>query len=370
MLFYWCVFLVIWIIALQRGRVKFALISAILMFLGATRATSVGADLRGGYTLEFNSMLMDPSTWGHNMSQFEFGFSWIMAAFKTYISSSSIYFFQLVFVITFACLILFVKKNSKHPALVMVFMFSLSYYFSLYNIMRQELCFSLICLVCLPTFIDYYEKKENRVRNSILSIAGIFLFAILFHNSQVLLLLCIPLCILRNNRFLETKYLIICMLVTMFFSMTIAQKLFSSMSSYAHLFTVGNSHTAGYMEYSENIGRYSTTANMLNTLFAIFVVYMHRFKKDVFLLFFVLGVCMQNSLTPISWIFARLANTFLFFRIFVLADLWYEIPNRNEKLVYRIVVAAYTLMMFNNRLINDRYTDVVPYVNHYLEMLL
>lgn len=373
MLFYWCVFILIFFIAVNKGKHRFAIVATILLFLGATRAISVGSDLRGGYSLEYGSIQLDPSTWGHYMSQFEIGFSWMMVLFKTYVFSSPIYFFQLLFFATFLFLALFVRKYSKYPAMTLFFMYSLSYYFSLYNIMRQEWCFALICFFCISAYLDSETKnveKPNHFVKFILPTIGIVVLAYLFHKSQIVLLLVLPLYLLKDQKCFGTKYLIAYMIFTIFFSMTFAEKIFSGMNSIAYLFADDNSNTAGYMTYSENIGMYSTTANIVNTFFAIYITLAYRGRKSFFLVLFVLGVCLQNVLTPISWIFARIANTFLFFKIFVMADLWYEIPNKKERLIYRIVVLLYSIAMFNNRLINDRFQDVVPYVNHYLKAIL
>lgn len=357
-------------LALQKNKYKYWIASIILMILGATRAASVGRDIFS-YSMEFNSIQMEPSTWGHYMPQFEIGFLGIMLFFKKIICSTPIYFIHLLFFITFSCFVIFIKKNSRYSAMVLFFMFALSYYFSMYNIMRQELAFALICCFSLPLLLNH-ESIEKKITyyNVFLFFTLVCLISFLFHNSQVVLLMCIPLCLFYKKKCFETKCLVVYIVLSMIFSMTIAQKCFSWMNSIAPLLTIGNSHNAGYMVYSENMGLYSTTANIFNSIVAVYIVIMYRFKKNPMLLLFVFGVVLQNSLTPISWIFARMADSFLFFKIFVFADLWYEIRNRREKLAYRVFIILYSLIMFNNRLIKDHFLDVVPYVNHYLEMVL
>ena len=64
----------------------------------------------------------------------------------------------------------------------------------------------------------------------------------------------------------------------------------------------------------------------------------------------------------------RIAFTFMFFRIFTYAYLWYKIPNKTERYIYRTGVLLYVVFMFYNRLINDNYQDVLPYINHYLHL--
>ena len=359
-------------LALQKNKYKYWIASVILMILGATRAASVGNDLRGGYSLEFSSIQMDPTTWGHYMPQFERGFAWLMAFFKTYISSTSIYFFHLVFFFSFGCMIFFVKKQSRHPAMVMFFMFALAYYFSFYNIMRQEMAFAFICALSFAPIwgVDDLVPKPHERGKIIMAISIVVVVSFLIHNSQIILLLALPAYLFYQKKFFDTKYMIFLIALSAVFSMTLAKNAFAWMGNFAYLFAGSNSNTAGYMVYSENFGLYSTSANLVNSLVAIYIVYSCRFKRTPFLLLFVLGACLQNVLTPISWIFARVANTFLFFKIFVFADLWYEIPNKKERNVYRMVIFCYSVMMFANRLINDHENDVVPYVNYYIDRFL
>lgn len=48
------------------------------MFLGATRGSTVGNDMAGGYSLEYKYIHANPSSWGQVMGQFEVGFAWLM----------------------------------------------------------------------------------------------------------------------------------------------------------------------------------------------------------------------------------------------------------------------------------------------------
>lgn len=44
--------------------------------MGATRAASVGTDIKG-YSAEFYFIMMNPNTWGQVMGQFELGFAFL-----------------------------------------------------------------------------------------------------------------------------------------------------------------------------------------------------------------------------------------------------------------------------------------------------
>ena len=45
------------------------------MFLGATRGSTVGNDMAGGYSLEYKYIHANSSSWGQVMGQFEVGFA-------------------------------------------------------------------------------------------------------------------------------------------------------------------------------------------------------------------------------------------------------------------------------------------------------
>ena len=53
----------------------------------------------------------------------------------------------------------------------------------------------------------------------------------------------------------------------------------------------------------------------------------------------------------------------MFFRVVAYADLWYTIPSKREKNVFRFAVLLLSFIMYQNRLSADNYKDVVPYIN-------
>ena len=366
MLFYWILFILMFLFVFFNSTNKDKTLSiyhwcfAIMLFLGATRAETVGTDLHGGYSYEFKAIHMDPSTWGQYMYQFEVGFAWIMAAFKTYISDVGIYFFHIIFAITFILCSLIIKRYSVNPAMTLFFLVGMAYYFSFFNTMRQHLCFSLICM-----FLPWVLEKNKFIKFAIATI----IISYLFHKSQIVLCAIIPIAIFYKKNIFSTKNLIIISAITSAIGILFTNTISSQLANFAFIYEGDNSNYAGYLSYDENIGEYSNISNIFNTLFAIYIVYTHRFKKDVFLVLYVLGIIILNLLTPVSWIYMRIAFTFMYFRIFTYTTLWYEIPNKKEKLIYRFIILLYTFIMFNNRLINDNYSDVVPYSNYYFNTL-
>lgn len=45
----------------------------------------------------------------------------------------------------------------------------------------------------------------------------------------------------------------------------------------------------------------------------------------------------------------------------IFAEMMYEIPNKIERVSFIIAVLLYSVILFNRRLINDNFVDVVPY---------
>ena len=361
MLFYWFIFIVLAVSAIQGGKNNYHFSFALLLLLGATRAKTVGNDLNGDYWLEYVMMGTDSNTWGLIMHQFEFGFLWIMAKYKQYIdfNDNPLDFFHILFAFTFVFYYIYIRNVTSRPALAIFFMYAFSYYFSLYNAMRQEFCVSIILLCIL--WCLYSEKK----RYLLLSFF-IIIFSLLFHKSMMFMLLVIP--VYHYYKRIPNMYLYLALIISSIFSFTLAEFAINQMSQYAFLFDDGTSNIANYMRDQNSFGSYSNISNVLNTLFCIYCVYCSRQNKDFFLSLYVLGIVLLNILTPINWVFQRLAFVFMFFRIFVYAYLWDNIQNKEERYVFRFAVIMLSIVMFQNRLNADNYQDVVPYVNEYIKL--
>ena len=363
MLFYWILFIIVAYFAFfssSKNKEKvYYFLFFILFFLGSTRAKTVGTDIKG-YSAEFYFIMMNPHTWGQVMGQFELGFAFFMAFFKTYICSEPIYFFHVVFAITFILCCRIIKRYSIDPSLTLFFLLGMAYYFSFFNTMRQHFCFAIIC-----SFLPWVIEKKKYLNFALLTI----LVSYFFHKSQIILLLFIPVVLYYKKKIFSSKNMIVYLLASSIIGILFSEVILQKMGFLASFYENGNSNYSGYLTYEDNIGLYSNTSNIINTLFAIYIVITHRFEKSIFLVIYVIGILLLNLLTPISWIFMRIAFTFMYFRIFTYTYLWYKIPNKYEKYLYRFLVIAYSIFMYNNRLVNDHYEDVVPYINHYISQL-
>lgn len=361
MLIYWVVFIVLLYLSVGKNEERkklFVLAATILMFLGATRGSTVGNDMAGGYSAEFRYIHANSSSWGQVMGQFEVGFAWLMGNFKDHISNNRMLFFHALFFVTFLLRLYPIKWYSNNAALSLFFMFGLGYYFSLYNTMRQELAFSIIGLL-IPFALD--RKKITWY------IIGVVLASILFHKGLLVMLLFPLLKQYEDKSRLNYKIEILVVFLSFIIGVYGSNFLLSYLSQFAFLFADSNSNFGGYLQYGDLIGSYSNLSNFLQTLFCVYILYLHRNKKSVFLQTYVLGVILLNMLTPISWIYQRIAYTFMYFSIFVFADLWKNIPSTKTRHQFQVVVVAFTIVLFYNRLLNDHNADVVPYVNYFLE---
>lgn len=362
MLFYWIIILILLALCFLKDQKKAYILSAgILLILGSTRGSTVGNDMHGGYWMEYLLMTPDPKSWGQWMPQFEIGFQWLMARFKQYLDfdNNPLHFFHVLFAITFLSYSYYIKKMSVYPTMTLFFMMGFAYYFDSYNTMRQQLCDSLIYLWM---YIFLQREKEPRYW---IFVVIVIVTCFLFHKSQMVFLLVIP--IFKYYKKIPNKYLYAALIISLAASTGLAQFAFAKLNLLAVYFENDRSNMAGYMTSDSEIGQYSTLSNILNTFFCLYTVFTHRYKKDFFLNLYVVGIVMLNILTPISWIFMRIAFVFMFFRIFVYAEMWKNIPNKTERLIFRIVIIVFCLVMFQNRLIDDHNEDVVPYVNMFME---
>lgn len=351
---YWILYVMLLFFGIRHYNNKqaFYFCAIVLLFVGMTRGQTVGADLHGGYSAEFAIMGESPHEWGRVMGQFEIGFSALMAFFKFNIANNGLLFFQLLFGVTFLNELVFANRIVTNKVLFILFFYAFSYYFQTFNAMRQEFCFSIIFLSML---LICKEKPKYKHFAAITIVASI-----LFHNSQLILLALIPLAMLQYK--ISTKVQIILLLVSSIFGLTIAKYAMGWMGSIAGSLHFGNDNLTNYMQNQSNFGEFSQVSNMLNTLFCIFVVYIRRYKRDLFLNAYCLGIIILNVLSPIDWIFWRLAEPCILMRVITYAEMWTEIPDKRWRYIYRVAVILLATVMFSHRLAVDD-GDVVPYVN-------
>lgn len=91
--------------------------------------------------------------------------------------------------------------------------------------------------------------------------------------------------------------MILYLLVSSVVGITCSAVIFQKLGFLATFYQGGNSNFANYLTDSDQMGQYSNLSNILNTLFAIYIVITHRFERTVFLVIYVIGIILLNLLT-------------------------------------------------------------------------
>lgn len=335
----------------RKNRITvFIFASAILLFMGVTRAFSVGMDV-SGYAMIFDEITSDPDSW-NQYTLLEPGFNYLMAWYKEHVSLDPMSWIRLLFIIYFLGIFVLLKRYCISPVLGLFLLFALTHYFSSYNIIRQTLAFSLISLF-LPLLL---EKKKVLWFTLVVILISYFL-----HTSQVILLLFILPVVYPDAKFFKAKNMIFLLIASFVVAAIGKSMMVSILSRLGMVAQFLGERYVGYLTYND-WSEISGIQNFIHTVFCIFVVYMNRNRKDVFLVVYVFGIVLLNLLGMVGWIFIRLAIPLYTFRIISVANLWYEVPGKYSRLLFRIVVIIYSLGVFAHRILTDR-NDVVPYVS-------
>lgn len=181
----------------------------ILIIVGAFRGIKVGTDTLWYYN-NWLFTTFDVKSWNH-FTPFEPGFN-ILIAFLKNVNSSYYFFYSLIFTVT---LLMFLKaaKIAKVNIGYLFSFFFLCYYFAFcMNIMRQMFALSIGAIL----LYSFYKKKISLIFYEI----GVLLITLLFHHSMIILAL-FPIFVLVDfNRFLNTKNLLIILIVAQILSKT------------------------------------------------------------------------------------------------------------------------------------------------------
>lgn len=363
MIFYWLLFILVLTISYSNVSKKDSIIFIFLFLIAIFRSETVGNDLKGGYEYLFNNASFDSNTWDSLIQHNDKGFIYLTVFFKTYIADNYLLYYNILLGFMLILFYKFLKKYSTDVSLSLFCMLAFAYYFECFNGMRQQLCTSLLLmtvpLLYSPDFGEEITKK--RIFCFIVLVSSICLF---IHKAMLIFLLVIPCVMCYQKKYCSTFYLEIYLILAFGLSIPLARFASNQFAALAYLFQNDTSNIAGYMSIGEgddSFGEYSIVSNGINTLFCMLCVYYHRYEKSPFLVLYVLGLVLLDPLTQINWIFQRLAYVFMFFRVIVYAELWHSITSDNERNTFRVLLIGYAFMMFYRRLINDNYTDVVPY---------
>ena len=362
MLIYFFLFFVLLLLSFSphKWRQFFFLLSfCVLLFIGFFRAFEVGAD-NIVYNANFIATRMSPSTWS-SFTEFEPGFAWFMAFFKTYISNDYLLFMGTIFcMFMFGVLYLTVKESRNH-ILTLFFLVALLYYFQSFNIMRQFTALGLYCFT-----IPLLKNKKYIY----IHIVCILFLSFFIHRSLIALLL-IPLCFYTklNVLFSCKKYLYIILIVS-YPCVFLSQLFYNYVPSLAVLLSFMGDRYVGYVNASIDAEiTISKATSLLNTVMALYLVKVipQTKLKSIYFVAYILGVLLSNTLGAFSELFLRISTNFLFFRVILYTDLWYEIPCQKTRFFYRYIVCFYCFILFSNAMLKD-FGHVVPYINRLISL--
>lgn len=342
--------------------VQYLIIFYILLFIGATRAKTVGSDVIY-YCYVFDHVTFE--TINPIYFDFEPGFLFSMAVFKKLLIDKAIFFIYFIFLLYFYFNNKFLRKYTIKPSLALFLIYGLSYYFFALNGMRQSLCHSLI-LMYIPLIGSTTVTKTKYVYFCLLTIVT----ALLIQKSQIILVLAIlP---FYFDRFITRKILAICVVSSLFIGIVLISKVSDFLGSLAS--SVSDQRYQNYLLDTNSIGDASNITLIAHSLYSLLLIYFYKNKgtnkngslTDKFCAVGVAGVVVLNIFSPILWIFQRFADGLFFFRIIPMTNYFYTIKDRKERRIFQLITILYVIMRFYGRLQRDSAVgsgDVIPYVN-------
>lgn len=344
----------------KKKSISYKAIFGILMFIGVTRSMRVGTDV--GYYCDFFRHVTFA-----NISQehFEMGFAVMMILCKNYLTRNPMIFIYFIFVIYICCNAYFIKRYTVKPSMALFVLYGLTFYFSAFNEMRQTLCHAIIL-----TFIPLISNGMNK-RKFIYFFFLVLVTSLLIQKSQIILVLCLIPYIFENK--FSRSFLALSIIVSFLLGQYLMPTVFGFLGIVA--LYIGNDRYSDYLAYEGDFGEASAISMLAHSLYTIVLIYFYRNKgkskectlTDHFLIMGVIGTVLSNSLSPISWIFQRLSDGLLYFRIIPMANYFYTIEERTQRNIFRIITICYILFRFYGRLLRDNALDnggdVIPYVN-------
>ena len=299
-------------------------------------------------------MTMNPNSWSI-FTEFEPGFSWIMAVFKKYISSDYLHFMGCLFVAYMVGICFHIKTESRNWILALFFFIILRYYSISFNIMRQTFALSLFCFV--------FPLSNNKNKIVIYELLVLFL-TFYFHRSMIVLTI-IPFLNYEyvNRYFCNRKIVYVILLVSYacVFLSSLLYKLIPFLVSSLSL--LGSRYTTYLGMSNEAETTVSVLSSFLNTAFCFFITYITTSKQrtNIFFKILIVGTVLSNTLGALSDLFLRISTNLLFFQIVFYTNLWYDVAPKYRKL-FRIAVILYCTITYVNAILKN-FGLIVPYEN-------
>lgn len=335
----------------DRGKCIFFLF--FLGFLGYFRCFDVGAD-NIVYSLNFNMTTMNPNSFSA-YTEFEIGFSYVIAFFKRIISTDYLTFMGALYVFWMISFYRFTSFFKEGYMLTLFVGISLLYFTHSYNAMRQTFALSLY-IYTLPLL---FSTKKYSLS---LYIGLCILIGMLFHRTLIILGL-LPLYRLPIiEKFLYKKKLLVCLTFMSLLAFVLKGSIYSLLSKASIFLDLLGERYSEYYEVAENAEK---TASIFSAILDTFIVSLCIWLlpiKHKYYTFFVFslfcGIFCQNLLGVLSALFLRVSMNFFLFEIIAIAI----ILNEKKLSMYKIILVAYCILIFVKAIVKN-FDDIVPYTN-------
>lgn len=335
----------------------------LLTFIAFFRNKSVGAD-NFVYFLNFKNSTMNPLTWSA-YTEFEPGFAWFTAFFKTYINHDYLLYMGTLFLIYMLGVNHIIAKNENRFLCLFFFVLFL-FYTKSFNIMRQSAALGIYFFI-YPLLT---KMKETRVKASIVkywALYSIFVFAIaMFVHRSIIIMLLIPILIFcKNTKILNDKKYIYILLLLSYVATFASIFLYRFIPLLEGALSFLGDRYVGYLATSvDSETTISVYSSLMNVLFAIYVVYLypHNRVNTLSLQIYIYSIVLSNFLGGFSDLFLRVSINLSFFQIFVFSYLWTNIHSLRNRLQFRFFLIIYGMIIYSNAIIKN-FGLIVPYSN-------
>lgn len=320
-----------------------------LVCVTVLRGVEVGTDYPG-YIMDleyYNSVEKVLNT----TSRTEKGFYWLLY-YSNRLGIHYLILFGGMFITTLWAILRLANYNKCDKSWVLLLFYMMGFYFMSFNIIRQMFAISIILLA-----VPWLFKKKYVL------FAGVTIFtSLLFHSSEMLFLLLIPLhwYVSKDNIKLNKKVLYIGVIGS-FVMYYVAQRfLFVYALQLLALLGMGDTYSI-YIKLAADRETIGYTTSMLYTILALIIIYLKNPKTCIFETYAVVVSIVIFNLTNVMAAFAyRLFIDFNIFILFLIPLMLGELKIK-EKRYFMVVIICFCSVMFTYKYYLNNHGQVKPY---------